>query len=343
MCPADGQSAKDRFLFLFNDLLVIAKPVIAHGVVANLDSKFTVKSIVPLDKLQITGFEDETTTEPPKHAVVQSFIEQFSQDPTAACKYLVERSNPRVDAATLASLIFKTAELDRSQIGLLLAGNDRLMRAYIDRFHFSGIRIDDALRMLLLAVRLPSDPNAAEMLLRGFAHRYFEANSEIISFSRDLAEDLTLWIMQLNDTLYGMYGFALPNHAITADVVIAAFQSKDPHGLVHPSLLSDIYSSLQQAPLDQALSTEEEKTYGRDVEMVPSKMPGKLTYNTWSDVMKVRIPLADADFTLKLVGEGLEFDPPILDFAESREQAFRVRGTSLGPKSILFDRSGRNA
>lgn len=340
---ADIKTAKDRFLFLFNDILVITKPLITQGVTATLDMKFIVKSIVSLDKLQISGFDDEATTEPPRHAVVQRFIEQFAEDPNAACKYLVERSNPRVDAITLASLIFKTPELDRSQIGKLLAGNDRLMRAFIDRFHFSGVRIDDALRMFLLAVRLPSDPTAAETLLRGFAHRYFEANRDIISFSRELAEDLVLWIMQINDTLYGMYGFALPNHAITLDVVISAFQSKDPHQLVHPSLLSDIYESLQDASVDQALTTEEEKEHGRQVEMVPSKLPSKLTYNSWSDVIKVQIPTNDEGFRIKLAGEGLEFDPPLLDFAKSRDQSFRVKGVALGTKSILFDRAGPNA
>lgn len=302
-----------------------------------------VKWVVSLDKLAISGFEDEPTTEPPRHTVVQSFIEQFAQDPVAACKYLVERSNPRVDAVTLASLIFKTPELDRTQIGMLLAGNDRLMRAFVDRFHFSGIRIDDALRMFLLAVRLPGDPTAGETLLRGFAHRYFEANRDIISYSRDIAEDLVLWIMQLNDSLYGMYGFALPNHAITLDLVISVWQSKDPHQLVHQSLLSDIYSSLKAARIDQALMSSQESKYGRQVEMVPSRLPSKMTYEEWSDEIVLRIPERDERFQIRLLGEGLEFQPELLDFGRGREQKFRVRGLSLGTKSILFDRAGANA
>lgn len=305
--------------------------------------RFLVKSIVPLDKLQVSGFEEESTAEPPRHAVVQNFIEQFAQNPIDACRYLVERSNPRVDLVTLASLIFKTPELDRTQIGVLLSNDNDLMRAFIDRFHFSGIRIDDALRMFLLAVRLPTEATAAENLLRGFAHRYFEANRDIISFSRELAEDLVLWIMQLNDTLYGMYGFSLPNHAITLDVVISAFQSKDPHHLVHPSLLSDIYTSLKRSCIDQALTMEEESKYGRRVVLNPSKLPSKLTYNVWSDWVTISIPERDDQFQIRLLGEGLEFEPTILEFGRTKEQRFRVKGSSLGTKSILFDRSGSNA
>ena len=275
--------------------------------------------------------------------MVLSFIEKFSQDPVAACKYLVERSNPRVDPATLASLIFKTPELDRTQIGHLLSGNDRLMRAFTDRFHFHGMRIDNALRMFLLAVRLPGDATAAEVLLRGFAHRYFEANKDIVSYSRDLTEDLVLWIMQLNDTLYGMYGFALPNHAINLDIVISAFQSKDPHGLVHPSLLSDVYTSLKESCVDQALSSHEEWEYGRGIKMLPAKLPSKITYNTWSDEVTIEIKERDEDFRIRLIGEGLEFQPPVLEFAGGRLQKFRVKGLSLGTKSIIFDRAGPNA
>lgn len=305
--------------------------------------KFLVKWVVSLDKLVVSGFEEEPTTEPPRHAVVQSFIEQFAEDPVAACKFLVERSNPRVDAVTLASLIFKTPELDRSQIGNLLAGNDRLMRAFLDRFHFSGIRIDDALRMFLLAIRVPAELIAVETLLRGFANRYYEANRDVISYTREIAEDLVLWMMQLNDSMYGICSDALPNHAITLDLVISAFQPKDPQHLVHPSLLSDIYTSLTTARIDQALSPDQETKYGRQVTMVPSRLPSKLTYDTWSEEIAIQIPERDDKFQLRLHGQGLEFEPELLDFGRGREQKFRVRGSSLGTKSILFDRCGPNA
>ena len=322
---------------------MITKPLIDQGVTVSLDMKFIVKSVVSLDKLQISGFGEEPSAEPPRHAVVQNFIGQFAQDPVAACKYLVDRSNPRVDAVTLASLIFKTSELDRAQIGVLLASNERLMKAFIDRFHFEGMRIDDALRMFLLAIRLPTDPAAGETFLRGFAHRYFEANQENLSFPRELTVDLVLWIMQLNDTLYGMYGFARPNHAVTPDLFVSAFQSKDPHGSVRSQLLSSIYESVHAARLDQAFITEQEEKLGREVVTMPARLPSKLTYDTWSDVITVRIPAPDAQFKIELLGAGLEFDPPVLDFAKSNERSFKVKGVSLGAKSILFDRVGRNA
>ena len=336
------QTAKDRYLFLFNDILVITKPLITHGIHANLDMQFLVKSVVPLDELSISGFKEEASHESDRHSVVQKFIGHFAQDPEGACRYLVQRSNPKVDAMTLASLIFKTSELDKTQVGVLLAGNEVLMRAFIDRFHFTGVRIDDALRMFLLALRLPTEPTACEGLLRGFAYRYFEANKDTIPFNRDLATELVLAIMQLNDALYGTFGFALPNHAITQDIFISAFNSKDTHHSVPDSLLADIYTSIRQAKLAEALAAEDSGLL-REALVTPARLPSRLTYNTWSDPIYISIPKADPVFKIKLHGDGLEFDPPVLDFSISTEEAFRVRGVGLGAKSILFERQGVNA
>ncbi|WWD18401.1 hypothetical protein CI109_102851 [Kwoniella shandongensis] len=335
-------TVKDRYLFLFNDILVITKPIITHGISATLDMKFVVKSIVSLDKLAISGFSEEPTTEPERHPVVTNFIERFAEDSTEACDYLVERSRPKVDLPTLASLIFKTPELDKTQVGNLLASHETLMKGFIDRLHLVGEKIHQSLRMFLLSLRLPTEPTACETLLRGFAYRYIDANRNIVSYHAELATDLVLAIMQFNDALYGTFGFALPNHAINRETFITAFQSKDPKGLVPVDLLAEIYESVRSAPLVQALSSDE-SSLERGIIVTPSRIPTKLTYNVWSDTISVRIQAPDAQFQIRLLGEGLEFDPPVLDFTTSHEISFRTRGVTLGPKSLLFDRVGSNA
>ncbi|WVQ65857.1 uncharacterized protein L199_004035 [Kwoniella botswanensis] len=335
-------TVKDRYLFLFNDILVIAKPIISHGIHATLDMKYIVKSIVSLDRLAISGFNEEPTAEPPRHPVVTNFIERFAQDPVSACAYLVERSNPKVDTVTLASLIFKTPELDKAQVGYLLANNDKLMRHFIDRFNFSNIRIDEALRMFLLSVRVPTERTSCENLLRGFGYRYFEANQSHISYDRDLAAELLLSIIQFNDSLYGTFGFSLPNHAINEETFVSAFQSKDPRGLVPVELLSDIFTSVKQTELVQSLDPSEEVGRSKEIAINP-RIPSKLSYNTWSDKITISIPTPDPSFKIKLLGEGLVFEPLLLDFANSSEQSFRLKGTSLGVRHLLFNRIGSNA
>lgn len=304
--------------------------------------KYIVKSVVPLENLQISGFEPELTEESPRHAIVNTFINKFANNSRDACRYLVERSANKFDAATLAALLFKTPELDGAQLGMLLGGNEKLLHAFIDRFHFTGIRIDQALRIFLLSIRMPHDPNDSEGLLRGFATRYFDANRDIVSYDRELAAEIVLATIQLNDALYGTFGFALPNRAITKEIFISAFHPKDPRALVSDDLLAAIYDSVHSRSLDQGLSSRE-YNQARDVIVTPSRYQTKLTYGAWSESIYISIPHADPSFRVKLLGEGLEFDPPSLDFANDYEVSFRVRGTGLGTKTVIFERTGANA
>jgi hypothetical protein len=333
----------DRFLFLFNDILVIAKPIISTGFTATLDMKYIVKSIVSLDRLHISGIGSEPTTEPGRHIVVQRFIEHFGDDPVAACRYLVDRSNPRVDAITIASLIFKTSELDKGHIGLLLSGNDKLMRAFIDRLHIIGVRIEDALRTFLLSLRLPADPEASQNLLRGFADRYSQVNGDLLGLGRETCTELVLAIMRLNDSLYGMYGFALGTEHLSEKAFVTSWRSTDLEVAVPDDQLLQIYASVRDMALAQALDSKQEKEHGRTVTLTPARLPTKITCNLWTDEIRISLPSTDSDFGIRLLGEGLEFDPPVLDFSRQSDASFRVRGTSLGTRLILFDRFGRNA
>lgn len=337
------QTVKDRYLFLFNDLLVIAKPVMGYGTTtANLDMKFVVKSIVGLDKLAVCGLTDEGQIEATRHPGVQQFIQHFAEDAVTSVRQLVERSNPRLDTATLASLLFKTHELDKVQLGVLLASDPALLLAYIANFDFNLVRIDEALRLFLLAVRLPTDISAAEAVLRGFADGYIAANEHNVTYDMNLAEDLVLATLELNDMLYSTFGFAFPNHAISRDMFVTAFESKDPQGLVPAELLEDIYTSIRGSKLVQGLASHEAHL-ARELTQTPARLPSKLTYNEWSESFHMSIPKPDPQFKVKLVGTGLELDPPVLDFSRSNDVSFRVRGTKLGTQTMLFDRVGANA
>ncbi|GMK57728.1 hypothetical protein CspeluHIS016_0405620 [Cutaneotrichosporon spelunceum] len=336
-------TVKDRYLFLFNDLLVIAKPIMGSGTTtANLDMKFVVKSIVGLDKLVVSGLDDEPTTDPARHPAVQQFIHDFAEDAVSAVRKLVERNNPLHDMATLANLLFTTVDLDKTQLGLLLASDPELLSAYLKMFDFNLVRIDEALRLFLLDVRLPTEIHAAEAVLRGFADGYITANESSVTFDMGLAEDLVLSTLELNDMLYSTFGFAFPNHAISRDTFIAAFESKDPLGLVPIELLRDIYTSIRGSKLIQGLSTHESH-HVREVFQTPSQLPSKLTYHEWSDRFQLSIPKPDPHFQIKLAATGLELDPPVLDFSQTKDVSFRVRGTKLGWQTMLFERFGANA
>ena len=329
-------TAKDRYIFLFNDILVIAKPLLKETMEASLDVDFVVKSVIPLDKVEISGFADiPSSTE--RSPTTMKFIEAFSRDPIEACRSLVARGENSLNATTLANLIHTTPELDRNQIGVLLASDHRLLGAFVDKLVLPGTRIDVGLRSFLLAVALPADVKAQQNLLRAFAKAYFENNKDTISFSRETAVELVLAMIDLDNSIKE----AAPG-SISALSFTSSFRTKDTHKLVPLNLLEEIYTSIKVDPLAYALVPEEEVEQGISVILDPH-MPTRLTLNTWSADTWIEIPDTDARFAVALSGVALEFDPPILDFSASRRASFRFRGAALGPKSIIFQRIGPNA
>ena len=202
--PSDLQTVKDRFLFLFTDLLVIAKPILPEGHLPSLETKFLVKSVVELHKLKLSGTKDDdgsSDSSKRQHPVVAAFIEMFSQKTEEAMELLHDKSNLQGD--NIASLLFKTPELDKARLGEFLSATKQagLLKGFVARFPFGGVRIDEALRIFLLSIRLPSETAASDVLLKAFANQWHASNQSVAAFDRDLVLRLVLAIMQLNVSL----------------------------------------------------------------------------------------------------------------------------------------------
>lgn len=130
--------------------------------------------------------------------IVLKFIDLFSKDPYGAVDYLIKQSN--IPTTGIAGFLFKTTELDRTRLGefLSMESNEQLLKGFVARFSFHDVRIDEALRTFLLSIRLPTEANASEQLLRTFAVQWHEANSDIVTFDKLVLVQLVLAIMQLN-------------------------------------------------------------------------------------------------------------------------------------------------
>jgi hypothetical protein len=363
----NANTVKDRYLFLFTDLLVIAKPLIiedhATGLLLppSLDTRFLIKSIVELDKLRLTAHREEDTTvaeeaaQKKKQSLLSSFVDRFANDPKKAINALVLKGGLANEPTVIANLLFRTAQLNRAKLGYYLCRpeNKHILKAYVDRFRFSGIRIEDALRLFLSTLRLPNDLSAAEYLLSVFASVYLYSNPNL-SMSPSLCTKLVITIMELNDYLHSgsledehvtgnLFGFSNP--AITTHDFISAFRSKDPKGQVSDEMLSRIYVSVRKERLQQASDNSiMAMTPEIPVTLDPARLPTRLTYRTPCDDITVSIPKADARFQVKLLcSNDLQCEPTVLSFAKGREQSFQITGTGLGHKSLLFMKMGPTA
>lgn len=232
----NAHTVKDRHLFLFDDVLLITKPIIEEDPVTGalapttLDSSFIVKSVVELGQLKVLAAdnpqEDSSSTKK-RHPFLVAFVDRFANDPKKAIGALIQKGGLSNDAPTIANLsallsrtiltvslnltdhfsvpvVFRNPDLNRNQVGAYLSipENRHILRSYIERFRFSGVGIDDALRMFLMSVRMPHSLRSAEHVLGVVSLQWTETNGQT-GFDPSLTLSLVLAIMRLNDALHG--------------------------------------------------------------------------------------------------------------------------------------------
>lgn len=353
----NANTVKDRHLFLFTDLLLIAKPLIELDPVTGqplsptLETSFVVKSVVELQHLKLAAFDStEDLTSKKRHPLLVSFVDRFANDPKRAIASLIQKGGLANDGATIANLLFRNQDLNRNQLGAYLAVREHkhILRLYIERFRFAGIRLDDALRIFLMSIRLPHDLVAAEYVLSVVASQWTEMNGST-GFDPSLTLSLVMAIMRLSDALHSGLSssegiFSFPNGAVNVEDFIAAFREYDVRLHVPEELLARIYASVRKERIEQA-SDNSMFSMTPDIEATiePSKLPTRLTYRTSSDVITITIPRPDSKFSIKLQGTDLKFDPPLLNFSKSATQSFRVTGTALGTRAMVLIKVGANA
>ncbi|KAL0956512.1 hypothetical protein HGRIS_002653 [Hohenbuehelia grisea] len=358
-------TVKDRFLFLFTDLLVIAKPVL-HSHDSFVDSyksspgdrKYIVKSVVHLRHLRFCDDRAEPHAKPanyaipPRNPLIRTFVHQFSKDPDHAIAALFDKADVPDDPTMLGQLLFKTLDIDRARLGDYLSRRTSkvVLKSYISSFGFTGMRFDKALRAFLLSINVPSRVSHGhapmDYLLDSFASRWYDANVGVVAFDKDLALRLVRATVQLNELMHGGIAqepgpTAYPRRNILKRDFVDAFKREVRH-MVPDELLEDIYDSIRHERLCQAMNP----SLGAPPEVqvsIKRPLPARLTYKVSSEPIILRIPRPDPHLIINLSGQDLSFEPSILTFAKSSEASFRVTGMSLGPKTMIMCRSGANA
>ena len=357
------KTVKDRFLFLFNDLLVIAKPKLSPD--ENLvefkatpaDRRFTVKNVVLLKDVRFTpGRTDPVSRSPQRdqqpfrHTAIKGFVTQFAIDPEGAVRTLMIKHPVLEDSRRLGQLIFQTSELDRARVGEFLAKKTHKpeLDGYLNCFGFVGVRIDKALRAFLLSVNVPiQNSSALDTLLDGFAGRWYDANARFVAFDKNMAVRLARALVRLNLWLHGDLAetpgpTGYPKEDFSVRDWTELIRRADPRQPLSLELLEDLYDSIRQEKLCQARC---QSTGGPLVQLITIRkpVPLRLTYKSQSDPIILRIPAPDPHLTIHLEGQDLQFDPPVLNFVRSSEASFRIVGNELGLKTMIMCRSGPNA
>ncbi|PWN31966.1 uncharacterized protein FA14DRAFT_162285 [Meira miltonrushii] len=355
-----SSTVKDRFVFLFSDLILLAKPMrpptkeTDASALPTLAWTFSVKSILPLNEVKLTLPKLERRQNATQTPLMAQFVAQFKTNPKEAFKSVISQTSLPNDITTMAKLLHQTPELDKAELSKYLFSSDQenaqVMRAFVYQEKFAGVSIESALRSLLLELRFPSKREELQEMLSVFARQWTETNRELIksTFTSKLAVELVTAIMTLNDALHshevqtpGYY--SEPNAKLDSEEFIKKFRAADPGLVLSDRTLLRIYSSVSADAIQQAMLPEGEEGERNVARILAPGIPMRIVYGVWSEPIKIAIPRADPGLSVRIYGQGLQFSPQILSFENGHIQEFKVTSKSLGVHSIIFVRAGKNA
>ncbi len=158
---------KNRALFLFNDILVVTKFSDESVDRPVSDRSMVVRNILELSKLAIQLDSGQKSRDFMQLSSIKLLVRQFAINPDDAINHCLDRAQLPKDPDTVGSLLYKVDHLDPSILGGYMSrrSNKAILRTFLDRFGFKGLRIYMALRVFFLTLRLPSDPSSSEHLL----------------------------------------------------------------------------------------------------------------------------------------------------------------------------------
>ena len=127
---------------------------------------------------------------------------KFNEKPKAGIAYLASQGIIRDpdDPKCIAEFIKGTTRVDKKVLGEFISkkGNEAVLNAFISLFDFTGQRLDEALRQLLHAFRLPGESALIERIIADFSEQYFTgARPEGIA-NKDVIFVLTYAVIMLN-------------------------------------------------------------------------------------------------------------------------------------------------
>lgn len=103
---------------------------------------------------------------------------KFNENPKGGIAFLASQGiikNPD-DPKCIVELLKGTTRIDKKVLGEYISkrSNEPILRAFIALFDFRSLRVDEALRQLLRAFRLPGESGLIERIVIEFSKQYFE-------------------------------------------------------------------------------------------------------------------------------------------------------------------------
>ena len=174
-------------------------------------------------------------------------VNMFNESPKSGIAYLASQGiieNPE-DPQSVARFLKGTTRISKRVLGEYISklANEPLLRAFLDFFKFTDKRVDEALRDLLGAFRLPGESALIERIVAVFAEKYCAMSTPEGIADKDSVYVLTYAIIMLNTDQHN------PNVKTQNRMAFADF-AKNLRGVnagkdFEPQYLQDIYDSIK--------------------------------------------------------------------------------------------------
>lgn len=146
--------------------------------------------------------EGELKEQRRRKKIIITGTSKFNESPKAGLAYLASQGiiENLDDPEQVADFLKSTSRIQKRMLGEFLSkkGNEAILEAFMNRFNFTGKRVDEALRELLEAFRLPGEAALIERIIVTFAEKYCEQPVLENVASRDAVYVLAYAIIMLN-------------------------------------------------------------------------------------------------------------------------------------------------
>lgn len=172
---------------------------------------------------------------------------KFNESPKGGLAYLHDKGviTDLSDPLAVAKFLKGTSRVNKKMLGEFLSkkGNEAILDAFMDQFNFQGKRVDEALRAMLEAFRLPGEAPLIERIVSSFSEKYCAGSGIQDVADKDAVFILSYAIIILNTDQHN------PNlkneKRMTRDAFARNLRGQNGGQDFEPQFLTDIYEGIK--------------------------------------------------------------------------------------------------
>lgn len=167
-------------------------PICLEGLVSLIDDMYNRMHIVSENEYVKPSVQNEMLKQRERKNEFISCANAFNEKPKKGIPLLIEKKfiENDTDKAIAEFLFENNSRMNKKTIGLLLCDPKKtsLLQEFIRLFNFKGLRVDEAIRILLTKFRLPGESQQIERIIEAFSTAFSESQDNNIEVNATQTE-----------------------------------------------------------------------------------------------------------------------------------------------------------